>query len=348
MQARALRGNLGARGIPPRAAWGAALGAALLVAPARGAKDDHVPIILNYTAPLECPAADRFLSEVASRTALFRPAEPNEPGTTLTVVIKEVRGGHRGTLKLEAQDGATSSRHVSAADCEQIVSALALMTALAIDPNASTASTATVAKPPPPAAPVAPSVLNTPPPVAAPERSSAPRRIRFQVGMGLEALGGVAPKPLLLVRPYAELGSSGPSRWSSALRLSVGFGRKVVRESSEGAEYTLLAGRLEGCPARFRAWHAVQISPCVAMDAGRLEVVGIGITPAERVTPPWIAPGALLRLQWEIVDVLVLDIAGEAFLPLERSRFFVDAGTTLHRTPVVAGGATAALGVRFP
>src|SRR5882672_7665894 len=100
--------------------------------------DDHVALVLEYAAPPACPGADRFLDEIAARTSRARPAQPGERATTLTVVIKEVAGGDKGTLQLQSADGATSARQVSAADCEQVVSALALMTALAIDPNAVT------------------------------------------------------------------------------------------------------------------------------------------------------------------------------------------------------------------
>lgn len=340
MQARGLIRTLGVRG----SALFVALSTHMVAA--RASPDDHVPFILNYAAPPGCPGADRFLAEVAARTSVSRPAEPNERATRLTVIVKEVPGGDRGTLRLASPDGAVSARHVSAADCEQVVSALALMTALAIDPNASTAPAPSVAKREPVAA--SPHGAKSAGEASPRPLGSVRFRWRFQVGMGLEGLGGVAPEPLLLVRPYAELGSTGASRFSSAFRLSAGFGRRVVRESSGGAEYTLLGGRIEGCPARWRASSAWQISPCLAVDAGRLEVVGVGITPAERVVPPWIAPGALVRLQWELVDVLVVEVSGEALFPLQRNRFFVNSDATLYRTPVVAGGATAALGVRFP
>ncbi len=168
------------------------------------------------------------------------------------------------------------------------------------------------------------------------------------MGAGLEVLAGVTPEPLLIVRPFVELERAGASAWSSALRLSGGFGRRVVREPVGSAEFTLLAGRIEGCPARFRATRAFQISPCLAVDAGQLQAVGVGVTPAERVFAPWVAPGVIARLEWEIVDVLVVEVDGEVLFPLARDRFFVRSDATLYRTPAVAGGATAGLGVRFP
>src|ERR1700753_813809 len=99
---------------------------------------EPVPIRVDYTAPEGCPTAQDFLGEVAARTSLARLAAPEERATALTLTIREVEGGNKGTLRFAPPEGAASSRDVSAADCGQVVSALALMTALAIDPDAST------------------------------------------------------------------------------------------------------------------------------------------------------------------------------------------------------------------
>jgi hypothetical protein len=319
--------------------------AVLLSSAGARADDAAVPLVLDYTAPAGCPDSEQFLHQIAARTALARPALPNERAMKLTVVIKEVTGGDRGSLELESVDGATSARRVSAANCEQVVSALALMTALAVDPNASTAPVAKK-EAPPQKPPTVPSKESEKPRAGdfRPERRSG-THWRLQLGMGLEGLAGVAPKALLLARPSAELGSAGGSRWSSAFRLSAGFGPSAGQDS--GGAFSLLTGRVEGCP-RFDVAHALQISPCVAFDAGKLEVRGVGVAPTERVERPWLAAGAVGRLEWKVATVLVLELAGEMFLPLVRDRFFVNSDATVHRTPPVVGGGTVGLGVRFP
>jgi hypothetical protein len=315
---------------------------------ARASADDHVPLVLEYSAPPACPGADRFLDEIAARTSRARPAKPDERATTLTVVIKDVAGGDKGTLKLQAADGATSARQVSAADCEQVVSALALMTALAIDPNAVTDPVA-VTKPPTqkPSEPPAPKPAPASEPKAPPPKPE-PSRARFEVGAAFAMLAGATPEPLFMARPFVELGTAGPSPWSRALRISAAYGRRTVIAQEGGAEYTLLTGRIEGCPARFRAMPALQLSPCVAIDAGRLEAVGVGVTPVQSAKAPWVAPGLVARVEWEIANLLVVEVSGEILFPLVRDRFFVNSDTTLYRTSPVAGGAAAGLGVRFP
>ncbi len=226
-----------------------------------------------------------------------------------------------------------------------MVSALALMTALAVDPDASTAPM------PPVAAPVKAPVVKTPPVPPRAEKRAPPlvqhptsTKWRARVGVALEGLGGVAPDPMLVVRPLLEIDRESASA-SSALRLTAGWGRETVGQT---AEFTLLDARVEGCPFRVRPSRTLRISPCLALDVGRLEAAGVALTPAETVHRPWVAPGAVARLEWEIVNVLVVEVGGELFVPLERDRFFVDQDTTLHRTPFVAGGVEAAVSASFP
>jgi hypothetical protein len=237
---------------------------------------------------------------------------------------------------------------VSAADCEQVVSALALMTALALDPNASTAPVPPPEPPPSKPAPPAPEDAR-PPPRAVPDPAHpSTARWRFQAGVAAEALSGFGPDALFLIRPSVEVERSSASALSQAFRLSAATGRGTLTTPEGGADLNLLVGRVEACPARWRATASLPISPCLSLDAGRLQMTGDGVASARRVTPPWVAPGAILRLGWEIMDVLVAEVSGELLFPLTRDRFFVNTDTTLHRTPAVVAGATVGLGGRFP
>ena len=317
------------------------IGVAWLLKPDAAYADDHVPVALDYTAPPECPAAAGFLGEVAARTSIPRPARPDEPATTLTVVVKKITGGFKGTLEIRAAEGSAAARQVAAADCEQVVSALALMTALAIDPNASTVPVRKQPEPPPskPEEVTPPRSAQTVPSPSQPEAA----RWRFQLGAGLELLAGVAPDPFFLGRPSFEAGTSGGARWGAAFRLGAGFGS----DTTTSAEFSLMSGRLEGCP-RFRSTRSLEIALCAVLDAGRLEATGVGVTPSARVERPWVAPGATARLEWEIFHFLELEVAGEVFIPVVRDRFFVGTDETVGRAAAVVGGAVLGLGVRYP
>ncbi|HMI91441.1 MAG TPA: hypothetical protein VK509_08765 [Polyangiales bacterium] len=305
---------------------------------------------LSYSAPATCPDAAAYRAQVATRTTRARPASAGERATVLTVVVQDVAGGNHGTLELRAPDGATAMREVSAADCAQVVAALALVTALAIDPNAST-STAVPAQPAPrvQAPPLVERArMQAKPPTPPPIDEGASSRWRFGLGLLVEALGGVAPEPAFFPRPFAQVTREIDAPFGFALRLSGGRAHGEVVDQGGRASFTLLAGRLEGCPLRVSATPRLALSACVPLDAGRLEAAGSGFTPSQRVARPWLSAGAIARVEWQLVDVLVLEAAGELFFPIVRDRFFVGNDATLHRVPKVAGGLAVGLGVRIP
>jgi hypothetical protein len=116
---------------------------------------------------------------------------------------------------------------------------------------------------------------------------------------------------------------------------------------STRAEFSLVSGRIEGCP-RFQVVRSLEISLCAMLDAGRLEATGVGVTPAERVDRPWVAPGATARVEWQILRFLEFEAAGEVFVPVVRDRFFVGTDDTVGRAAAVVGGAVVGLGARYP
>jgi hypothetical protein len=321
---------------------------ALVISLAGGAAfaEDSTPVRLRYTAPAECPDRAGFFEQVSARTKLARLARASESATTLVVRIKQVEGGSAGTFELSTPQGTTAEREVKAASCEQVVAALALMTALAIDPDASTEPVPKPAPPPKlepkPAAKSGPRSERraTPPP--------APARTRVKAGVALEALGGIAPGLVPAVRPFVELDREGRSAWGFAARLSASRPRTKVNTDSGAGEFRLWSARLEGCPAHFRAVRPVWLSACLTFDAGKLTATGSGVTPSQKVSRPWLVTGVTTRLELRLFDVLAIEAAGEIMFPLVRDRFFVGTDATVHRTPAVAGGGAVGLGVIFP
>ena len=128
-------------------------GGALAAAPARA---EPAPLRLDYeTAGGGCPGAAVFLDEIQWRTDQARVVGPAE--AALEVRARVVRRGPvtRGRLVLGTGKDAIV-REVEGASCEEVVSALALITALALDPHASTATKRPAAPgfaPPPPPPP---------------------------------------------------------------------------------------------------------------------------------------------------------------------------------------------------
>jgi hypothetical protein len=282
---------------------------------------------------LDCPDVSTFAAEVEGRTQRVRWARQDEAAIELGVAIASVPGGATGTLTMRAADGTASERRVAAASCAQVVGALALVAALAIDPEASTEPVVR----PLPAAP-APDRLSV-----APSPPMAPVGWSWQIGISGEALTALAPDLAFWVRPHVEL-----ARGDSALRLSVGWARATASQPDGAAALRLLAGRLEACPVRLSVGASLRVVPCAALDAGRLTASGLDVTPSARVHRPWLTGGVSARLAFLALSPMSLELGGELFAPFVRDRFYMGADTTVHRTSAVGGTLSLGVGVRFP
>jgi hypothetical protein len=94
------------------------------------------PIRLTYRAAGDCPAEARFVDAVQRRTARWQ-IVAEEHARAFDVDVSAGGSRSRGVLRITAPDGTVTRRAVAGASCAEVVSALALMTALAIDPSGS-------------------------------------------------------------------------------------------------------------------------------------------------------------------------------------------------------------------
>lgn len=219
------------RGERRAAAVIAAALAIVLAAPGASAADTE-PIRVRFEAPDGCPGEAAFLDQVRARTAKARVAAPGEKARTFAVRLTQEGRSIHGRLAIEESSAQTELREITAERCAEVVSALALITALAVDPQASTAPPARLPAPPLPAPAVTGSIGSDPAlpggpsaPVAAPPRArlppnhpapyfhpwswadldilplpaipwippEIPPRWRFSAGVEVAAIGGFAP-----------------------------------------------------------------------------------------------------------------------------------------------------------
>lgn len=115
---------------------------------------DTEPVRVRFEAPDGCPGEAAFLEQVRARTAKARVAAAGEKARTFAVRLMQEGRLIRGRLAIEEPASQTEIREVTGERCAEVVSALALITALAVDPQASTA--------PPARLPTAPPVANSP------------------------------------------------------------------------------------------------------------------------------------------------------------------------------------------
>src|SRR4051794_27927386 len=102
-------------------------------APAWAAETE--PIRIVFRAPTGCPDEASFTGQVTARTRRARLADEGEAARTFTVTITSAGARTRGRLTIDEPHGPPAMRDVTGGTCEEVVAALGLVAALAIDPH---------------------------------------------------------------------------------------------------------------------------------------------------------------------------------------------------------------------
>jgi hypothetical protein len=148
-----------------------------MLARGRARADETERVRLGYRAPAGCPTRDAFVAQVGRRTSR---AEWQSEGDDLRHFdVRVERHGTRsatGRLEIRAPGVAAATRNVKGRNCDEVVEALALVTALAVDPKAKTAPLPDLGPEPPPIEPpveAPPPPLEPPPPPPGSDRAGA-------------------------------------------------------------------------------------------------------------------------------------------------------------------------------
>jgi hypothetical protein len=189
---------------------------------------DEPPIRVDFDAPAGCADAAAFTAGVLARVDrahLDRAAAAAQGGLRFRIRLSRGHGGVHGELRLVDQRGATETRKVDGATCQEVVEVLSLTAALAIDPSsrgsagglpaavpgvrpsdAAAARVPPLPGAPPPARPAAAAGTAAPPPAPG-EAAAAPR-------------SGVPEMP--------AVGAAGSQPRGASRRLMWGFGLQTV------------------------------------------------------------------------------------------------------------------------
>jgi hypothetical protein len=332
------------------------LGVALLSLATRTARADVEPVHILYEARGECPEPAAFIDQILLRTHRARLARTDEPGRTFLVTVVAGREEIEGRLVIRALDDTTTTREVTGRTCREVAAALALVTAVAIDPESSREMPPA---PPPPSEALPPP--SEPPAVvpAEPSRRGAPApgagsaRWSWAAGAAGGVRGSVAPVPAAAAAIFGELSRvdrvrSGAPWALSALRLSANFARTGWLTSGPGeARFTWVALDLQACAFRLQVGASLQIQPCLSLEGGLLQGTG-RIARAKTTTRPWIGVGPLLGVTLPLSRVWFLEAEGGVTLALERDTFiFEEPRSKVYRAPLVGGTAELGVGYRF-
>jgi len=276
---------------------------------------------MQYTAHAGCPDALGFFWHVRARTQRVRLAATGELALLVAVRIEQEGNESVGTLELPAPDQSEPFvRQVRAASCEEVVLALSLVLALAYDPDAvqSFASPAPPGSPPPP-----PEPHRSPPPPAHP-RASASETSAWRAAFGLDGLfvGGMIASSLEPgLGAFAEVGRTGgfvaPTVTASFVFVP---SESHVTDVDPTARFGYVGGRLALCPVNLLSLVAkgVELSPCLALDVGRLSASTELADPLGVASSSWVASLAILRFRWNFYDRFFGETIAGAGVTLKR------------------------------
>lgn len=292
------------------------------------------PLDVSYAAPAGCSSRNGFLLELARRTRAFRLVEATPGAELLIVEVADRAARVSGTLRLVAPSGAETVRAVSGASCDEVVSALALIAAVLIDPDAP----ARMARRAPPL-----------PPQVPPVTARSGWRLRPSLGAGAALSTAVAPRTAL--GPRLELGlevERGGLR-GPAITLALEHLGSVTQSTAAGnADFGTTLGRLALCPLRWPRSGPLVLAPCGGFELGALHAAGSETHDRRSHTLTWLAADALATVAYQPLSVLRLGLALGAVVPFEHNRFIFGPATPVFRVPAVGFAAQAGVQALWP
>lgn len=297
-----------------------------------------IPLRVVFEAPSDCSSVDAFYAGVRARTERVRLASPGESATELQVHLSQSSTGAHGELRMLGEHGETDTRKVDGGSCDEIVEALSLTAALALDPAARVTPVPVPPEEPPPKPPEPPP---PPPPQPAKEPSSLGLELgaKVMVSEVVSSFTDVGGELSARVRFRGE-NSVEPSMGVALVRLQNDFFGVPKRAS---IRYTAVA--VTACPARWSVRGVVTLEPCALLLAGWLGAAGKGNTYNVSVLRSLYSAGGSLTLGVPF-GAVAFELSGAFTLPLVSRRFVAgDPASTVGETPAISP--IGALGFRY-
>jgi hypothetical protein len=307
---------------------------------------EPIPLIVEYEAPDDCPTAADFLAALQSRTPRARLATADEAidAVQLRVTVHVSSPGSWGSLMLLDDGDITGRRQVAGATCAEVVDALALATALSLDPTALLRAEPepVVPKPnatAPPDAPPAPTSSET-----APRGGRAPGSPGWVLRLGTAAIFTQPLVPAPFWGGMPEVGAA-RGRHGPALHLAYSF-------SLGDGDHSRFAW--QAVRATFHAWRVplgrrAEFGLGAAAEAGILRAEGLGLDPSRQVDRWSWGAGLDARFEVALAPGFAVSLSAGALVPAAERRFTIgEPPREIAATPPLVPLAALGLGARLP
>jgi hypothetical protein len=313
------------------------------------------PIQVEIDAPTGCANANDFFSSLRFRTHRVRQATGDEPRTTLQVRLLAMRRYVLGELRMVDDRGETDTRRVQGATCDEVVQALSLAAAVALDPSVLLPATVTIpdpeptspANPPPTIAPVVAKSVNAQKTTDAPSSLASPSNPRFELGAA--SVGSVflssGASPGMAVFGRWTPASSG--RFRPTVGMAITYLRNDVLRSPGAAQASLTGLAVTVCGMGWGA-SILTVKPCGLVMAGLLSVSGYQVARTNSVDLLWLSAGAVLRTAVHLGRGFSLDLEAGATASLIGREFYTTLPShVVEKTPTLSPVASLGLAYGF-
>ena len=347
--------------------------------------EDRVPLSLEFEGSPGCTDADAFTREVLARAPRARIATAAEHARTLVARVRPPGArGYDGVLVVRDASAPTTERAVHAPSCTELVTALAVIAAVVIDPitaktgaidagvtnaDASVATgadggsgtgtgTGTGTSTGTGGNASAPDVVDGGAPSAAAPSAEGPPAERPPPAPGLRG-------PIERWEVSAGAGGGAIGGAAPTLLFSVPVFFEIAREeggvvepalrlrfertanaASEDGAFSRTGGAVDLCPIALHA-RSLRAQPCARVELAALFAKGRDVVPVRSDVRPWFAAGPIGRARLELSGPVFLELEGGMMFAMVRDRFFVEPGTLVYRAPLVGATTAFALGLAF-
>jgi hypothetical protein len=247
-------------------------GVILGAVPRHARAEGPTPFRVESLPGATCASGDPFATQLLRRTNRIREAVGEERALVFRLEVTPAKARTLGRLTVRELDGSELEREVVGADCEEVVSAMVLIAAILVDPNASLdplpSPRTEPPRPPPTAPPRPPEGAPASPDSVTPAGRSPPRGavVRPRASIEEEARRRSASERVDSLRPDGAAGGG-----ATLGRLMVGAG---VGFALEGAPMPKLAAGI-AVSGSVSLERASMLSPLVEGSAVRTQTVRV-------------------------------------------------------------------------